>query len=432
MNRLPLLLAEASDAPLFRRRGVVITRGQFAAAALSLAERLPASRPLLNRCTTRYGFTLTLVAAALRGQRCLLQGAEVPVPDDNATSVGDDSTQAIDLLIPPPPPDSVRATLPDIDADLPLAVVYTSGSTGQPQPHAKTWRSLWHAGRQIGAALLHGIDGASIVATVPMHHMYGLETSVALPLATRHAADDARPAFPEDVRRALAAVPAPRVLVTAPVHIRALLEAGVRLPPLARIISATAPLPMELALRAEGAFDVTVQEIYGCTEAGSIAVRRSVDGPLWTPLAGLRVVAGDYGSVAHGEHLAEPVALHDIIEFEDHDATRFRLLGRSGDVIKVGGKRASLGDLSHKLLSIPGVVDAVVFLPGASDDAALLQRPAALVVAPQLSDGEILNALSRLIDPVFLPRPLRRVPQLPRNATGKLTLATLQRLLTHA
>ena len=49
-----------------------------------------------------------------------------------------------------------------------------------------------------------------------------------------------------------------------------------------------------------------------------------------------------------------------------------------------------------------------------------MTRLAALVVAPALSEAEILAVLRAAIDPVFLPRPLRRVGALPRNATGKL------------
>src|SRR3546814_19523278 len=54
---------------------------------------------------------------------------------------------------------------------------------------------------------------------------------------------------------------------------------------------------------------------------------------------------------------------------------------------------------------------------------------AALVVAPGLSEAAIVDALATQIDAAFLPRPLRKVAQLPRNALGKLQrtllLATL-------
>ena len=47
-------------------------------------------------------------------------------------------------------------------------------------------------------------------------------------------------------------------------------------------------------------------------------------------------------------------------------------------------------------------------------------RSAALVVAPDLEAAEILAQLRPDIEPAFLPRPLYRVPELPRQETGKL------------
>jgi acyl-coenzyme A synthetase/AMP-(fatty) acid ligase len=53
------------------------------------------------------------------------------------------------------------------------------------------------------------------------------------------------------------------------------------------------------------------------------------------------------------------------------------------------------------------------------------------VVAPTLDEAKILASLRGAVDPVFLPRPLRRVDTLPRNAAGKLPrealLAALKR-----
>src|SRR3546814_8081818 len=78
-------------------------------------------------------------------------------------------------------------------------------------------------------------------------HMYGMEMSVLLPLLGNVAVHVARPFFPQDVADALAEAKAPRLLVTTPVHLRALVEAGVSLPPMAGIVTATAPLPQPLA-----------------------------------------------------------------------------------------------------------------------------------------------------------------------------------------
>ena len=49
------------------------------------------------------------------------------------------------------------------------------------------------------------------------------------------------------------------------------------------------------------------------------------------------------------------------------------------------------------------------------------KRLAALVVAPGLQRSDILDGLREVVDPAFLPRPVRMVPALPRQETGKLS-----------
>ncbi|MGH8447534.1 MAG: AMP-binding protein, partial [Solimonas sp.] len=227
-----------------------------------------------------------------------------------------------------------------------------------------------------------------------------------------------------DVVAALAAMPAPRLLVTTPVHLRALVAAQLAAPPVSRIISATAPLSPELAAAAEALFGAPVYEIYGCTEAGSLASRRTIAGDVWQLYAGSSIAAREDGAVLRGTHLPEAVWLQDRVEVLDDGDGRFRLLGRSQDLLKVAGKRMSAADLTQKLLLIPGVEDGVIVPPDATRE-----RPAALVVAPWLSEADILAALAASVDPVFLPRPLKRVARLPRNELGKLPQARIAALL---
>jgi acyl-coenzyme A synthetase/AMP-(fatty) acid ligase len=119
---------------------------------------------------------------------------------------------------------------------------------------------------------------------------------------------------------------------------------------------------------------------------------------------------------AYGGHLLHPVRLNDHIEMLGEG--RFRLLGRDGDMLKIAGKRVSIGDLNQKLLTIPGVVDGVFIPPENPNNGK--QRLTALVVAPALSKQDILQQLTQSIDAAFLPRPLHFVDSLPRNSTGKL------------
>ena len=71
----------------------------------------------------------------------------------------------------------------------------------------------------------------------------------------------------------------------------------------------------------------------------------------------------------------------------------------------------------------------MVFLP---DSEGPVQRVAALVVAPELDEAAVLAALREVVDPVYLPRPLKRVAALPRNATGKLPRGALLEALRGA
>src|SRR3546814_11074287 len=110
--------------------------------------------------------------------------------------------------------------------------------------------------------------------------------------------------------------------------------------------TSTAPLARALAQACEAAWQVPVYEIYGCTEAGSTATRRTTDGERWHLLADMRLtVAGGIATV-HADHLPGPTPLQDQLEL--HDDEHFSLLGRNSDLLKVAGKRASLADLTQR------------------------------------------------------------------------------------
>jgi acyl-coenzyme A synthetase/AMP-(fatty) acid ligase len=110
------------------------------------------------------------------------------------------------------------------------------------------------------------------------------------------------------------------------------------------------------------------------------------------------------------------------------DDGRFRLRGRNTDLLEIAGKRASLGDLTHKLLAVPGVRDGVVVQLDDTDTMGV-RRIAALAVAPGMSAASVFEVLRAGIDPVFLPRPLKCVDALPRSETGKLPRAALLEML---
>jgi acyl-coenzyme A synthetase/AMP-(fatty) acid ligase len=322
--------------------------------------------------------------------------------------------------------------VPEIDADQIAAYVFTSGSTGVPVPYPKTWGKLVRCVRD-GAARLGFADGRShaVLATVPPQHMYGFESSVLLALQSGGALCAEHPFYPADVCSALDALPRPRTLVSTPVHLRALLASQAVLPPADLIVSATAPLPRELASAAEQRFQAPLLEIYGSTESGQLATRRTGRDEEWQLWPGVCLTLEEGRAWARGGHLEQPTPMCD--ELEPIDAERFLLGGRLADLVNIAGKRSSLSYLTHQLNSIPGVEDGAFFFPEEPHPSqAGITRVAAAVVAPGLDAAHLTAALRQRIDPVFLPRPLLLVAHLPRNSTGKLPREALRSLAVTA
>ncbi len=410
----------------------------FLAHVRGVAAALPDGRHAVNLCEDRYRFLVTFCAVALRGQITLLPPSRAPAVVIDVLAQYPDSYCLGDGPLPVVPPGYwqlpdalpvLPGATPIIDDAAVVAIGFTSGSTGSPKPNPKTWAAFRAStGQNLVAlqGLWRGQGMPNIVATVPPQHMYGMELSVLLPLLGPAGLHAARPFFPEDVARVLAETPAPRLLATTPVHLRALVESGVTLPDLCGIVSATAPLSQPLAAAAEARFGCEVREMFGSTETCVIARRRTAREAAWTPLPGVQMQPIPDGALVHAPHLPQPVALADLVELEADG--RFHLRGRQADLLEMAGKRASLGDLTRRLLAIPGVEDGVMLQLDACDVRGLA-RVAALVVAPGLQESDIMAALRPCIDPVFLPRPLRKVGALPRSETGKLPRAELLKLL---
>lgn len=434
---LPLAGAEGADRPIAWRDGRPISVARFVADAERLAARLPPGGHLINLCEDPYRFTVAFAAALLAGKTNLFPPSRhehalrrIAAAYPGAGAIADAPAPAFgtSVLAYPELAPAAAHGVPTVAADHTAAIVFTSGSTGDPRPNRKPWGLLVASALAERAALGLPAAGFSLVPTVPSQHMYGFESSVLLALLGGGALHAGRPLFPRDVQAALDAVPAPRALVTAPVHIRALVEADIALPPLELILSAAAPLSPSLAAAAERRFATRVMEIYGFTEAGQVASRRTVEGPAWRLLAGVRLVRAAEGWAVEGGPVPGRVPVSDLLQPLPGD--RFILEGRASDVIEVAGKRASLAELNRALTDIDGVADGVFHLPRRGEGA--VTRLMAFVVAPGRSRRDILSRLRARIDPAFLPRPLVLVDRLPRAATGKLPLEALRELEARA
>ena len=444
MDTIALLSHGHAEAVIAYRGGAPITARRFLSDAGHLARTLAPGSHVLNVCADRYHFTVGLAACLMTGRVSLLPSTHTPevigqlarfAPD--AFCLTDDPRCEIGL--PKIHYSGARGDAHDLDRawsvpEIPVnqlaAIVFTSGSTGTPLPYKKTWGRLARCVRD-GAPRLGLSDGRShaLIGTVPAQHMYGFESTVLLALVSGNAFIAERPFYPADIAAAVAAAPQPRTLVTTPIHLRTLVASDIGMPPLDLIVSATAPLTQDLAREVEAKFRTTLLEIYGSTETGQIALRRTAETAVWRLWPGVRLRVSDNQVFAHGGHVEQLTAMQDVIETMGDD--EFLLHGRTADLVNIAGTRSSFGYLNAQLNAIPGVIDGVFFLREGATGSTGVARLGAVVVAPTLSAAALNDSLRQRIDPVFLPRPLILVERLPRNATGKLPQQALQRLADH-
>ena len=444
MHTLPLISHNSLDKTIAWRKDTVISVETFLADVDYLAGLLPSGKHILNLCRDRYHFTVGLAAAIVSNKVSVLPPTHTPemlrqlqefAPDVFCLCDDDDCDIRLPRLNYPKishknasEQETKEASIPQVDAEQIVAIVFTSGSTGAPIPHSKSWGSLVkNIQAQIQRLGLVANGNYSIVGTIPPQHMYGLESTVLLPLLSGNALSNTQPFYPADIIGALESIPTPRILVSTPLHLRLLSDAELKTPELTLTLSATAPLSLTLAHTVEVSLDTQLIEIYGSTETGQIATRQTTAAKAWHLLPSVELTQRDDKTWAEGGHIESAVPLNDIIEIIDSHF--FLLHGRTQDLINIAGKRSSLANLNHHLNSIEGVVDGAFFMPDElSHDH--VTRLSACVVAPGFTASSLLAELRLRIDPVFLPRPLLFVESLPRNSTGKLSREALKSIFS--
>jgi len=427
-------MSEALRDALVWRGSTPRSRDTLLREAAAIANALPAGAYLFNLCEQRECFLLAFAAGVIAGRTQLMPSArgetalnELRAEYPDSTSITDEDVQRLRSA---PLPGAMSAMVPPDDDRL-VMIGFTSGSTGKSQPHRKHWRALAASARLNSAAIRAALGlpaeaPISVIGTVPAHHMYGIELTVLLPLFAGMSVHADRPLFPADVAAAMAKPARPRLLVSTPLHLRALAESGMKFPDIDLIVSATAPLDPALARLVEERLRAPLLEMFGSTETCVFATRRTAQQELWKVYDGISIDAGADFTQVSASWYEKPQRLMDVLEKRGEDG--FVALGRNSDLVEVAGKRASLADITRRLLAVPGVEDAVAFQPdGAIPGVA--NRVAAVVVSRGVGPRQIAAELSSGLDAVFVPRPMLLVDRIPRDAVGKVSRAKLVELV---
>jgi acyl-coenzyme A synthetase/AMP-(fatty) acid ligase len=319
--------------------------------------------------------------------------------------------------------------------------LFTSGSTGIPKAVSRTLRQLQAELQALQQQF--PLPDATVLATVPHHHIYGLLFRLLWPLASGRAFVSTPEHYPEPL---LAQIQAhqPTVLISSPAHLERL-PSAIDLSRIAaqcqQVFSSGAPLPRATALRLQHDLGAAPLEVLGSTETGGVAWRqrdRATEQENWQLLPGVAARLNEAGVLEVLSPAAEKqdwCMLGDRAEFCGE--RQFRLLGRADRVVKIEAKRLSLTELEQQLAGHAYVNEATALvLEGARSVVAVVLRltPAgeqALHNQGKRAVNEALRAhLALRFERVLLPKRFRYVEQFPRDDRGKLTQQALLALFS--
>ncbi|TWG79863.1 fatty-acyl-CoA synthase, partial [Cupriavidus gilardii J11] len=347
--------------------------------------------------------------------------------------------------------------------DVPVLLVYTSGTTGQPKGALHTQGGLLANARASWWA--HDMTASDhVLSTLPLFHVGGLCIQT-VPALLAGATVTLHDRFTADAWLDAVEQGRPTLSLMVPATMRAVLEhprwPTADLTSLRGVMagSSTIPLAYIEAFHARG---IPLGQIYGATETGPVSIVLRLAEAMarpgqagWPhPECEVRLVGRDGAEVPDGE--AGEIWLlganmmrgywrapgHDALAqawFRSGDLARrdadgcITVVGRNKDMIISGGENIYPAEIENALIALPGVAEcAVVGLP----DPRWGEVPvAAIVPAPGADPSTLsLKAVRALLDGQIarfkLPRGVVLVPSLPKSALGKVQKPQLRATLS--
>ena len=301
-----------------------------------------------------------------------------------------------------------------------VAVVFTSGTTGEPRPISLT-RAHFEASARASAAVLGVERDDRWLCCLPVFHVGGL--SIFTRSAIYATTVVAEPEFDAGrIKDVLAAGEATLVSLV-PTMLARLREAGLRRAPnLRAILLGGGPIPDELLSWALD-LGLPVRPTYGMTETTSQIATAEVGGRLARPLPGAEVrIARDGEILVRGPMVAADGWLHTGDRGALTEEGLLDVHGRMDDLIVTGGENVAAAEVEAVLREHPGVTDAAVI---GVEDAEWGRAVTAFVVATASVDEIAAHARARL--PGFkAPKRIVVLDELPRTASGKVQRAQLE------
>ena len=339
--------------------------------------------------------------------------------------------------------------------DDPAFWLYSSGTTGRPKGVIHVQRSILHAVESYGRHVLDVRADDVAYATSKLFFAYGLGASLYFPLTAGASVVLSPEPFSPARTWKLLAEERPSLFFAVPSVYRALLDhAPVGAPEavsrVRRLLSAGEALPETISREWKERFGQEIIDGLGSTEALHVFLSNRpgecAPGMLGRPVPGyaVQVVDEDGAPVAQGEIGALRVRGGSIAAgyWQRSEATRrafrgewfvtgdqavesadgrFRVLGRTDDMLKVSGQWVSPLDVENVVAGVDAVRECAVV--GAAGDSGLIELVACVVATA--GDVERLReridrACAEALPRFKRPKRIVVLDALPRTATGKL------------
>ena len=340
-----------------------------------------------------------------------------------------------------------------------LAVlIYTSGTTGRPKGAMLSHGNLLHNVESC-RIVLQTVEFDRFVVLLPLFHSYMLTVGLLLPLLVGGSIVLVKSLHP--VRNVLQEILERQatVLPAIPQFYRSMVNANIPVPlPLRLCVSGAAPLPVQVLKEFEAKFHIPLIEGYGLSEASPVVTKNPLDGTrkpgsIGVPIAHVEVSIQDDsgrhlgpktigelcvrgGNVMLGywnqpEETAKAIRdgwlLTGDIGYRDEEGYYF-ITDRKKDMLLVNGINVYPREIEEVIYQFPGVKEAAVI---GKPDSRKGEQPVAFVAANEgasIDPTDLRHFVRKHLADYKVPRKVVVLPNLPRNATGKILKTSLRQL----
>lgn len=247
-------------------------------------------------------------------------------------------------------------------------IYFTSGSTGFPTGALKTLNNIFSE-IEVISEFLKKYNIKRVITTVPFIHLYGSLFALFYPLVNDIDIVLKEHFLPNDL---LDIIEENSLIVTTPLYIKSLnrINSSRNLSK-SIFMTSTAPLFPEDAKEFNNKFSTNIIQIFGSTETGGIAYKID-DESLWTPTKKVNTSINDKNELlVHSPFISNEIyekefkttnnkiQTFDYVEFTDN---KFKLVGRSSQILKIAGKRYSTIQIENILEKVEGIDKALVIV----------------------------------------------------------------------